>query len=61
MSLNALLLFLYIQSVDIFLCVNWVNNVELHDLGAKYGQRIKIVQKRHKGQNGHFTPKMEEF
>ena len=25
--------------------------------GVKYGQRTKIVQKRHKGQNGHFTPK----
>ena len=42
------------------LCVNWVNNVAFHDLGVKYGQRTKIVQKRHKGQNGHFTPKMED-
>ena len=30
------------------LCVNWVNNVAFHDLGVKYGQRIKIVQKRAK-------------
>ena len=27
------------------LCVNWVNNVEFHDLGVKYGQRAKIMQK----------------
>ena len=30
------------------LCVNWVNNVAFHDLGVKYGQRTKIVQKRAK-------------
>ena len=27
------------------LCVNWVNNIAFHDLGIKYGQRTKIVQK----------------
>ena len=30
------------------LCVNWVNNVVFHDLGVKYGQRAKNVQKRAK-------------
>ena len=30
------------------LCVNWVNNVAFHDLGVKYGQRTKIVQKKQK-------------
>ena len=30
------------------LCVNWVDNVAFHDVGVKYGQRIKIVQKRAK-------------
>ena len=30
------------------LYVNWVNNVTFKDLGVKYGQRIKIVQKRAK-------------
>ena len=30
------------------LCVNWVNNIIFHDLGVKYGQRTKIVQKRAK-------------
>ena len=28
-------------------CDNWVNNVAFHDVGAKYGQRVKIMQKRH--------------
>ena len=28
------------------LCVNWVNNVAFHDLGVKYGQKTKNVQKR---------------
>ena len=45
------------------LSVHWVNNVTFHDLGAKYGQRTKIVQKeqkQHQGQNGHFTPKMKD-
>ena len=41
-SLNAFLVFCYL------LCVNWINNVEFHDLGVKYGQRTKIVQKRAK-------------
>ena len=27
-------------------CVNSINNVAFHDLGVKYGQRTKIVQKR---------------
>ena len=27
------------------LCVNSVNNFAFHDVGAKYGQRVKIVQK----------------
>ena len=27
------------------LCVNWVNNIAFYDLGVKYGQRKKIVQK----------------
>ena len=30
------------------LCVNWVNNGAFHNLGIKYGQRTKIVQKRAK-------------
>ena len=30
------------------LCVNWVNNVAFHDLGVKYAQRTKIMQKRAK-------------
>ena len=28
------------------LYVNWVNNVAFHDLGVKYGQKTKTVQKR---------------
>ena len=40
----------FIFSFLLSLCVNWVNNVAFHDLGVKYGQRTKIVQKRPKGQ-----------
>ena len=46
-SLNALLFFPLYLIFCYLLCVNWVNNVAFHDLGIKYGQRTKIVQKRH--------------